>query len=209
MTDPRARTAETDAELDARKKALRRQAKQQRADAAAAEPEAGHELAKQLFAHVVFPQGCAVSAYWPMGDEIDPLPALRALAERGHPLGLPTMPGKARPLVFRSWQPGDRLADGGFGTRVPLEGAPEVIPQVLLVPLLAFDRAGYRLGYGGGFYDRTLEALRARDPDTYAVGVAYLAQEVEAVPRDAYDQRLDAVVTEQGPVQLTGQGEGA
>jgi 5-formyltetrahydrofolate cyclo-ligase len=128
---------------------------------------------------------------------------LEALHERGHPIGLPAMPGQAQPLTFRAWQPGAELQDGGFGTRVPPESAPVIVPRVLLVPMLAFDRAGYRLGYGGGFYDRTLAQLRANQADTLAVGVAYQAQEVDRVPRDRYDQRLDMILTEQGSVALS------
>jgi 5-formyltetrahydrofolate cyclo-ligase len=151
---------------------------------------------------VSVPAGAVVSGYWPMGEEIDPVPALEALHERGHPIGLPVMPGKQQPLRFRRWQPHAPLQEGGFGTMVPPDDAGEVTPRLLLVPLLAFDREGYRLGYGGGFYDRTLAELRAQDPHTLAVGVAYGGQEVAAVPHDAYDQRLDAVVTEQGPIPL-------
>ncbi len=100
------------------------------------------------------------------------------------------------PLKFREWTPGCALVEGEFGALIPAEGA-WLDPVVLIVPLLAFDARGYRLGYGGGFYDRTLEALRARRP-TLAVGFAFAAQEVAEVPIDATDQRLDAVVTETG-----------
>ena len=189
-------------DLDRAKKDLRRSAKARRAAAAQDDPRAHDALARSLFAAVDFAQGDAVSGYWPLGDEIDPRPVLEALHERGHPIGLPVMPGTAQPLTFRAWQPGAELQDGGFATRVPPESAPVIVPRALLVPMLAFDRDGYRLGYGGGFYDRTLAQLRADQPETLAVGVAYRAQEVERVPRDRYDQRLDMIVTEQGPVAL-------
>ena len=195
-------------DLDRVKKQLRRTAKARRAAAAADQPNANEALARTVFAAIAFAGGDAVSGYWPLGDEIDPRPVLQALHERGHPIGLPTMPGAAQPLTFRAWQPGAELQDGGFGTRVPPESAPVIVPRVLLVPMLAFDRVGYRLGYGGGFYDRTLEQLRADQPDTLAVGVAYRAQEVDHVPRDRYDQRLDMILTEQGPVDLDAAGEG-
>jgi 5-formyltetrahydrofolate cyclo-ligase len=191
------------------KKRLRRTAKARRAAAAGDQPHAHKALARAVFAEVPFAEGDAVSGYWPLGEEIDPRPVLEALHARGHPIGLPTMPGADQPLTFRAWQPGAELQDGGFGTRVPPQSAPVIVPRVLLVPLLAFDRAGYRLGYGGGFYDRTLAQLRADQPDTLAVGVAYQAQEVDAVPVDRYDQRLDMILTETGRVALDPAAGGA
>jgi 5-formyltetrahydrofolate cyclo-ligase len=205
-SDPAARdsaAAAADAELRERKKRLRRDAQVQRRRAAeAAGVAAGRLLCAQLLDNVAVPAETAVSGYWPMGEEIDPVPALEALHARGHPIGLPVMPGKQQPLRFRRWQPHAPLVEGGFGTMVPAADAEDLAPRLLLVPLLAFDRQGYRLGYGGGFYDRTLAELRAQDPHTLAVGVAYAGQEIDAVPHDANDQRLDAIVTEQGPVPL-------
>jgi len=147
------------------------------------------------------PAGAAVSGYWPMRSELDPRPILTALSARGHPLCLPVVAGKARPLVFRAWHPGDALVAGGYGTQVPDAGQEVVVPHLLLVPLLAFDRAGYRLGYGGGFYDRTLAALRAAGP-VVAVGLAFCAQEVDTVPHDATDARLDWIVTEAEAIEI-------
>ncbi len=112
------------------------------------------------------------------------------------------MPGKDQPLTFRAWHPEMALADGGFGTRIPPEDQAPVVPEILLVPMLAFDRRGYRLGYGGGFYDRTLAKLRAQNRRTTAIGIVYAGQEIDRVPADAYDQRLDRVVSEQGPIPL-------
>jgi 5-formyltetrahydrofolate cyclo-ligase len=140
-----------------------------------------------------------ISGYWPLGDEIDPRPLLQALAGRGLPLALPAIRAAGEPLDFRAWRPGDALRPARFGTREPLPEAPLVQPGLLLVPLLAFDAAGYRLGYGGGFYDRSLALLR-RTGDILAVGLAYAAQQVAAVPREATDQALDLVVTEAGVV---------
>ncbi|MBK6467600.1 MAG: 5-formyltetrahydrofolate cyclo-ligase [Rhodobacter sp.] len=137
--------------------------------------------------------GKVLSGYMPMRTEIDPLPAMAA--HRGV-VGVPVIPGPAMPLRFREWSPGCALEAGAFGAMIPAEGA-WVEPEVLIVPLLAFDARGYRLGYGGGFYDRTLEALRARRP-TLAVGFAFAAQEVAEVPTEPTDQRLDAIVTEEG-----------
>ena len=138
-------------------------------------------------------RGKALSGYMPMRTEIDPLPAMAA--HQG-PVGVPVIIGKGMALRFREWTPGAAMVEGDFKALIPAEGA-WLDPEVLIVPLLAFDARGYRLGYGGGFYDRTLEALRARRP-TLAIGFAFAAQEVAEVPTDATDQRLDVVVTEAG-----------
>jgi len=189
--------------LQARKAEARAAARALRAKAAAAAPDAGHALAAAALATLPLqsaqpsnqPSPLRVSAYWPMGSEMDPRPLLAALHARDHPLCLPVVMGAGRPLVFRRWVPGDPLVPAGFGTSVPGEGAAEMAPDLLFVPLLAFDTAGYRLGYGGGFYDRTLAALRAVKP-VLAVGLGYAAQQVAEVPHDSLDQRLDWIVTE-------------
>lgn len=161
---------------------------------------AGQGQAAELLADFLADQGGKVlSGYMPMRTEIDPLPAMAA--HQG-PVCVPVIPGKAMPLRFREWSPGCALEAGEFGARIPAEGA-WLEPEVLIVPLLAFDRRGFRLGYGGGFYDRTLERLRARHP-VLAVGFAFAAQEVEAVPTEPTDQRLDAIVTEAGLIDLRG-----
>ncbi|MFZ1481831.1 MAG: 5-formyltetrahydrofolate cyclo-ligase [Paracoccaceae bacterium] len=155
---------------------------------------AGQGQAAEILADFLADQaGKVLSGYMPMRTEIDPLPAMAA--HRGV-VGVPVIPGPAMPLRFREWSPGCALEAGAFGAMIPAEGA-WVEPEVLIVPLLAFDARGYRLGYGGGFYDRTLEALRARRP-TLAVGFAFAAQEVAEVPTEPTDQRLDAIVTEEG-----------
>ncbi|MDX1711829.1 MAG: 5-formyltetrahydrofolate cyclo-ligase [Rhodovibrionaceae bacterium] len=177
------------------KKDLRKTAKARRAEAAKAAPQAGEEVAAQVLGAFDLPQGAPVSGYWPMGDELDIRPLLTALAERGHEIGLPVVVQAGAPLVFRRWRPGDELIPAGFGTQVPQPEQPEITPRVLFVPLLAFDRRGFRLGYGGGFYDRTLARLSA-DGGATAVGVAYAGQEMEAIPRDDYDWPLDWIVTE-------------
>ena len=178
------------------KAALRRAARQRRASLGAqARGAAGEAVCARVQAAVSLARGAAVSAYWPMGDELDLRPLMGRLHKAGHPIGLPVMPGKAQPLVFRAWVPGAPLEPGGFGTQVPPADCPILRPDVFLVPLLAFDRAGYRLGYGGGFYDRTLAAARGAG-EVVAVGVAFSAQEVARVPREATDQRLDLIVTE-------------
>ncbi len=152
-------------------------------------------LRERVLAAIAWPPGCSVAAYWPMGDEIDVRPLIEALHGRGHGLALPVTVRRGMRLVFRTGVPVTTLVPGGFGTQVPEPGQPEVTPRVLLVPLLAFDRTGHRLGYGGGYYDRTLEALRAAG-QTLAVGVAYAGQEIDAVPRGVHDQCLDWIVTE-------------
>ncbi len=143
-------------------------------------------------------RGAALAGYMAMRTEIDPLAAM--VAHQG-PVCVPVIMAHAQPLKFREWTPGCAMERGEFGADIPVEGG-WIEPLVLIVPLLAFDARGYRLGYGGGFYDRTLEALRALRP-TLAIGFAFAAQEMNMVPIDKTDQRLDAVVTEQG-VRLFG-----
>lgn len=135
-----------------------------------------------------------VSGYLPIRDEIDPLPGLAALHAQGAAVCMPVVAGKDQPLTFRLWSPGCALVEGPFRVMIPAEDRP-MVPEVLVTPMLAFDRAGFRLGYGGGFYDRTLAALRAAGP-ARAVGFAWAAQEVASVPRDRTDARLDLIVTE-------------
>lgn len=145
------------------------------------------------------PRASVISGYWPIRDEIDPRPAMRALAERGFRLALPVSLASGEPLAFRAWKPGDTLAPDLMRIDAPLPEAPAVTPALVLVPMLAFDRACRRLGYGAGFYDRTLAALR-RTGATLAVGLAFSAQEVASVPTGPDDAPLDAVVTESGVV---------
>ncbi len=135
--------------------------------------------------------GAVLAGYWPMRDEVDPR---AAMAAHDGPLCLPVVTGKDRPLVFRAWQ-GQPLQVGPFGTSHPAPDAPELTPQVLIVPLAGFDRQGNRLGYGGGFYDRTLQALRESGPVT-AIGIAFACQELPAIPAEDYDQPLDLIVTD-------------
>jgi 5-formyltetrahydrofolate cyclo-ligase len=151
------------------------------------------------------PAGVTVSGFWPIGDEFDPRPLMEALAARGHRLCLPVVVGKGRPLAFRVWAPGDPLERAGFGLSVPAWDAPPAIPRFLIVPLLAFDRRGYRLGYGAGFYDRTLAELKGHAKQVYAMGVGFALQEVPEVPTLAHDQRLDAIATEAYLIE-TGKG---
>ena len=141
-----------------------------------------------------------VSGFKSFADEIDVLPLMARLAAEGWRTALPVVVGRNKPLVFRAWAPGEPTVAGTWSIPVPPESAPEVQPDVLLVPMLAFDRAGFRLGYGGGFYDRTLSALRATRAVT-AVGVAFAGQEMAEVPREAHDEPLDWILTEHGPLR--------
>jgi len=148
------------------------------------------------------PQGALVSAFWPIHDEFDPRPLMEALAARGHRLCLPVVVAKGRPLAFRAWAPGDPLEHAGFGLSVPCWDAPPAVPDFLLVPLLAFDRRGFRLGYGGGYFDRTLAALREGAKAVRALGLCFALQEVPEVPVLPHDQRLDGVATERELIRV-------
>lgn len=157
--------------------------------------DASRQVAEHFIAAVEVGPGAAVSGYLPINGEIDVRPLLRDLDARGHPVALPVVAARRSPLLFRAWIDGAPLEDGPFGTRHPADAAAGLVPDILVVPLLAFDRSGGRLGYGGGYYDRTLAALRTAK-DVVAVGVAYREQEVSDVPCDETDQRLDWVVTD-------------
>jgi 5-formyltetrahydrofolate cyclo-ligase len=136
-----------------------------------------------------------IAGYMAIRTEIDPVLAMADLA-RDTLVGVPVILGADQPLEFRRWQVGCQMRDGPYGARIPVDAA-QVVPQVVILPLLAFDGRGHRLGYGGGYYDRTLCALRASGA-LLALGFAYSAQEVAELPAEATDQRLDAVVTENG-----------
>ena len=139
--------------------------------------------------------GTIVSGFMPLKSEINPLPLMQKLAQTGAQLALPVVAGRGKPLIMRAWRPGEELAAGVWGLREPKPDATEVEPDIVLVPLLAFDRAGHRIGYGAGYYDLTIAALRARKPVT-AIGLAFAAQEIAAVPATPRDARLDLVLTE-------------
>jgi 5-formyltetrahydrofolate cyclo-ligase len=169
-----------------------------RARRAGCDPAMGAALAAHLLADPPWGAADVVSGYWPIGDEIDIRPLLTALHEAGHTVALPVTPRIGLPLTFRAWRPGAAMIAERFGTMRP-DGA-EVVPDVLLVPLLAFDRRGYRLGYGGGYYDRTLAGL----PGARAIGCAHAVQELDEVPAGPYDARLHAVATERGVIRCEG-----
>jgi 5-formyltetrahydrofolate cyclo-ligase len=142
-----------------------------------------------------------VAGFMPLKSEINPLPLMQKLSEAGARLALPAIAGRGKPLIMRAWEFGAPLDRGQWGIREPKPEAPEMEPDILLVPLLAFDRAGYRLGYGAGYYDMTIHRLRALKPVT-AVGIAFAAQEVPKIPTTPRDERLDLVLTEREVIDL-------
>lgn len=146
--------------------------------------------------------GKAVACYWPLAGELNTVPLMEELAQRGVAVCLPVVEKPDAPLIFRAFKPGDALIEGYSGTKTPAPSAKIVVPDILCVPLVAFDRAGYRLGYGAGFYDRTLDELRKKK-EILAVGFAYAVQQVEIVPHEGHDMRLDWVVTERGAMECT------
>jgi 5-formyltetrahydrofolate cyclo-ligase len=163
--------------------------------AAAAETIAGRPFP------VAVPAGMIVSGFSPLKSEINPIPLMRKLADAGARLALPVVAGKGKPLIMRGWMFGEPLASGVWGIREPPPQAPEVDPDILLVPMLAFDRRGFRIGYGAGYYDMTLARLRGTKP-VLAVGIAFAAQEIDEVPTTPRDERLDLVLTENGVIDL-------
>ncbi|MCB5199534.1 5-formyltetrahydrofolate cyclo-ligase [Loktanella sp. TSTF-M6] len=177
---------------------------QARADAFARRA-AAHAMAKapagKLSEFLAGHRGVPLAGYAAMRTEIDPLPVMEEAAAHG-PVAMPVVMGKDQPLQFRAWTPGCAMVAGDFGALVPAAGD-WITPQIVIVPLVAFDRRGGRLGYGGGFYDRTLERLRADGP-VLAVGFAYAAQEAEDLPLEPTDQPLDLVVTEHAILEIPG-----
>jgi len=185
----------TPAEPAVVKAIMRREMAARRAALPAAErQQAAETIAARPFP-VTIPPAAIVSGFMPLKSEINPLPLLRRLVEQGAALALPVVAGKGQPLVMRAWAFGGPLASGVWGIREPLPDASAVDPDILIVPLLAFDRRGHRLGYGAGYYDMTITALRANKP-VVAIGIAYAAQEVDTVPITPRDARLDLVLTE-------------
>ncbi|NNE51319.1 MAG: 5-formyltetrahydrofolate cyclo-ligase [Sulfitobacter sp.] len=144
-------------------------------------------------------RGVALSGYMPIRTEIDPLPAMAEASAHG-PVGVPVIEAEGRPLRFARWSPETAMVPGAFGAAIPAQLS-FLEPEILIVPLLAFNRAGARLGYGGGFYDRTLEMLRTKRP-TLAIGFAFAGQEQEDLPLEDTDQSLDLVVTEVGVIEI-------
>ena len=140
-------------------------------------------------------KGAVISGFWPIQNEIDVRPLLKALEDIGHVLALPCTPRIGKPLIFRRWSYGEALKRGPQNTREPFPDKEELSPDLVLMPLLAFTERGERLGYGGGFYDRTLTKLREQK-DVFACGVAYAAQKADHLPIGPYDALLSGMLTE-------------
>ena len=170
-------------------------------------PAAERQAAAEIIAQRAFPlhiaPGTIVAGFMPMKSEINPLPLLRKLADAGAQLALPAIAGRGKPLIMRAWNFGDAFKAGQWGIREPVPEAPEVAPDILIVPLACFDRAGHRIGYGAGYYDMTIHALRAAKPVT-AIGVAFAQQEIAQVPATERDERLDLVLTEREVIDFRG-----
>lgn len=166
------------------------------------EPAEAHAAAEKIAPQGVklvarfVPPGGVISAYWPIRSEVSTRPLLERLAREGYRTALPVMTAAAKPLHFRIWAPGDQLAKGPLGLSEPLASAATVEPDLMFLPLACFDAQGHRIGYGGGNFDATLAAQRARGR-IVAIGLAYADQEVDMIPHEAHDQRLDFVITEQ------------
>jgi 5-formyltetrahydrofolate cyclo-ligase len=187
--------------IDTVKAAVRREAIAKR-DAIPPEERA---RAAEIIAGRAFPvpvtPGVVVSGFIPLNNEIDVRPLLRKLAQTGANLALPVVVARSEPLIMRAWEFGMPLKAGGWGISEPPPHAPEVLPDILLVPLLAFDRTGNRIGYGAGYFDKTINSLRAQKTVT-AIGIAFAAQEIAQVPVTSRDARLDLVLTEREVLDL-------
>ena len=184
--------------IDAAKHALRNSMSRRRRDLSKQERLAGASaIAESDLGFADVTPDAVISGYAAIRDELDPEQLLVSLSVNGNSIALPATLGRGHPLEFRQWDPGSKLEPGDFSVPVPDENSPVLVPDVLLVPLLAFDLRGYRLGYGAGYYDRTLAELR-RERGVAAIGLAFDIQQVENVPHDRYDERLDWVLTPSG-----------
>ncbi len=190
-------------DISKRKTELRSEAAARR-DALPAETR---KAAAEAIAARAFPlpitSGAIVAGFMPLKSEINPLPLMKALVAAGARLALPKIAGRGKPLIMRAWPWGAPLDAGQWGIREPKADAAEVDPDILLVPLLAFDRNGHRIGYGAGYYDMTIARLRSLKKVT-AVGIAFAMQEVPAVPATERDERLDLVLTEREAIAIKG-----
>lgn len=181
--------------IDTVKAAVRREAIARRDALPAEERDAAAQTIAARPFPVAVPPGATVSGFIPLKNEIDLRSLMRKLAQAGAKLALPVVVARGEPLIMRAWELGAPLKSGGWGISEPPAHAPEVLPDILLVPLLAFDRTGNRIGYGAGYFDMTITSLRAQKPIT-AIGVAFAAQEIAQVPTTPRDARLDLVMTE-------------
>ena len=209
MNSPAGAPSDPAGDPAADKAALRKAAAATRAALAKQMPDAANQLAAHadMIADMMagmmtdIGAGAIVAAYLPIRSELSPLPLVAALNARGVVTAMPVTPEPENPLTFHQWAPGDPLVDGPYKTQQPSADAPLVTPAVILAPMLAFDAACWRLGYGGGFYDRTLGGLRAAGRTVTAIGIAYDGQKVGQVPTGPYDMALDGVLTPSGLIQ--------
>jgi 5-formyltetrahydrofolate cyclo-ligase len=188
-------------ETDQTKAALRAAALALRDALPAAERQAATAAIAARGLPVEVTPGAIVSGFMPMKTEINPLQLLRKLADAGAQLALPCIAGRSKPLIMRAWQFGAPLKSGQWGIREPMPDAAEVAPDILIVPLACFDRAGHRIGYGAGYYDMTINALRAKKK-VIAIGIGFAVQEIPRVPATERDARLDLVLTEREVIDL-------
>jgi 5-formyltetrahydrofolate cyclo-ligase len=185
-----------DPKIEEAKAALRLKARAARAALLDSTRPDAARIAAAHFADAVKPApGQSIAGYWRIKDEMDCQPILIRLMDEGRPVCLPVVTGDEEPLEFRLWEDGTPLYEAGFGTLAPSDLAPKVTPDIIITPLLGFDARGTRLGYGGGYYDRTLERLSTKP---LLVGLAFAAQEMDEIPHEAHDVPLDMVITETG-----------
>ena len=191
------------------KQTLRRRARQRRAAhgaalGGAARARAGEAACGHLERIVATAGHRMVSAYWPLDDEFDARPIMHFFHRADCAVGLPVVAGRAKPLLFRRWTPDMALVKADFNVMVPPADGEAIVPGLMFVPLLAFDRRGFRLGYGGGYYDRTIAALSQAGRAPLCIGLAFAMQEVAAVPAGPQDRRLDWIVTEKEAIAIAG-----
>lgn len=182
-------------QIPRQKELLRNEALARRDALPATQRQAAAEIIAARKFPVAIPRGAVVSGFMPMKSEINPLPLLKRLATEGAKLALPVVAGRGKPLIMRAWEFGAPLEAGVWGIRQPKADAPEIDPDILIVPLAAFDRAGHRIGYGAGYYDMTITRLRGIK-SVVVLGIGFAAQEVPRVPTTERDARLDLVLTE-------------
>ena len=183
-------------DIAGQKSALRREAMDLRRRLHEAAPEAGAAIAQNFLKCVELADSVPVAGYLPTRHEADPRALMESLRNKGFPILLPRVAARNAPLAFHLFRHDAHPVEGAFGLNEPAPEWPQGVPDVLLIPVLAFDEKGYRLGYGGGYYDRTLKALRAAK-NLRAIGIAFSGQE-RALPHDEHDERLDGIVTEKG-----------
>jgi 5-formyltetrahydrofolate cyclo-ligase len=187
--------------IDSLKSEIRREALARRDALPAAERAAAAAAIAARPLPVPLKPGALVSGFSPLKSEINPVPLMRAFADAGAGLALPVVAGRGKPLIMRAWSFGAPLVAGVWGIREPPSSAPEIFPDILIVPLLAFDRSGHRIGYGAGYYDMTIARLRSVKP-VIALGIAYAAQEIAEIPATERDARLDFVLTERETIDF-------